>query len=296
MIDPHVDDSFELDDGRQLAWAEFGDPEGGPLFFFHGLPGSRYFSALLDADAKKTGIRLISPDRPGFGRSSMAPGRTFVSWAADVAELADRLNVERFMVSGISGGGAYTLSTAHQLGDRVTAAGVISGGGDISTPEALEGMHPQNRAIFELAASAGPEGVAAAMQPTLDALRANPEAFTDGLSEGLPAADVELLARQPEMVEALKRDGLAATEHGVEGASYEAWLYVQPWDFDVAEIRVPVVLWHGDDDRNAPLSHAKTLADSIPGADLIVWTGMGHLTALERGSQIFTKLLELSGP
>jgi pimeloyl-ACP methyl ester carboxylesterase len=291
MIEPAVDDRLELPDGRTLGWAEFGDPDGQPLFFFHGLPGSRWFSGLLDGDARECGIRVVAPERPGFGGSTQSENRKFGDWPDDVERLADHLGLDRFLVAGISGGGAYTLSTAHRLGSRVRAAGVISGGGDISTPEALEGMHPQNRAIFELAAQAGPEGVAQAMQPQLEGMKADPEGFMKAMSEGLPPADVELLGRLESARELLQKDAFAAFEQGTIGPGYEAWLYVQPWDFDVSEIEVPVVLWHGDDDRNAPLSHAKALVDKMPHAELVVWTGMGHLTALERGSEVFTKLL-----
>lgn len=284
-----MDDTLELSDGRTLAYAEYGDAAGAPLFFFHGLPGSRYQSAMLDSAARDVGVRIIGPDRPGFGKSSFAEGRRFETWPDDVRQLADHLGIERFHAAGISGGGVYTLATAHALGDRVLSAGVISGGGDISTPEALEGMHPQNRAIFELAQQ-GPEAVAKAMEPMAAAVRANPEGFMEQTKAGLPPADVDLIERRPEFMEVMRDDGLEAMREGTAGVGYEAWLFVQPWGFDVSEIQRPVVLWHGDDDRNAPLSHAQALAEKMPHAELIVWTGMGHLTAFERLPEILEKL------
>ncbi|HZN15117.1 MAG TPA: alpha/beta hydrolase [Acidimicrobiales bacterium] len=294
MTAPLVDDTLQLADGRTLAWAEFGAADGEPLFMFHGLPGSRLFSGLLVDAADAHGVRIIAPDRPGFGKSTFQPDRTFLMWADDVAALADHLGIDRFFVAGISGGGPYTLAVPHQLGARVRAAGVISGGGEMSTDDALEGMHAQNRAIFEIAKAGGPAGVAEAMKPMLEMLEQPPDPATaDAGNEGLPEADVELLARRPEIGEALRLDGIEALRNGVDGAAYEACMFIRPWGFDVGEITVPVVIWHGDDDRNAPLSHAQAIAAAIPDAELIVWTGMGHLTAIDRLDDVFAHLLKV---
>ena len=292
-IKPLKDDTLELGDGRTLGYAEYGDAKGAPLFFFHGLPGSRYQSAMLDSAAREVGVRVIGPDRPGFGKSTFDGSRRFDTWPEDVRQLADHLGLDRFHAAGISGGGVYTLATAHALGDRVLSAGVISGGGDISTPEALEGMHPQNRAIFELAKQ-GPEAVATAMAPLRDAVRDNPDLALEQVKAGLPPADLDLIERRPEFMEVMRDDGIEAMREGTNGVGYEAWLFVQPWGFDVSEIKRPVVLWHGDDDRNAPLSHAQALADKMPDAELVVWTGMGHLTAFERLDEILQKLLTIA--
>jgi pimeloyl-ACP methyl ester carboxylesterase len=288
---PLVDDAIELPDGRQLAWAEFGVPDGEPLFMFHGLPGSRLFCGLLADAANAQGLRVIGTDRPGFGKSTFQDRRTFLSWADDVAAVADHLDLDRFYVAGISGGGPYTLAAAHQLPERVRAAGVISGGGDISTEEALNGMHPENRAIFELAKAGGPAAVADAMRPMLEELKKPPD--PDAGTAGLPPADVEILKRRPDIALALRADGAEALRGGVEGAAYEACMFVRPWGFDVSEIKAPVVIWHGDDDRNAPLSHAQAIAAAIADAELIVWTGMGHLTAVDRLDEVFAHLLEV---
>ena len=287
------DETMTLADGRTLAWSEYAASDGDALFFFHGLPGSRKLGGALEADAAGLGLRLIAPDRPGFGHSTFKPDRTFADWADDVRELADHLGIDRFYVAGISGGGPYTLSAALGLGERVRAAGVISGGGEIAGPEALEGMHPENRAIFELALNAGFEGVKQAMAPMVQMLQEAGDELFDEQMSGLPDADKDLLARRPDVREAMKADGLEALAQGVDGAAYECCMFVKPWDFDVSQITVPVVIWHGDDDRNAPLSHAQALAAKIPNAELVVWTGMGHLTSIERGTDVLAKLIQV---
>ena len=91
-------------DGRTLVYAEAGDPNGAPVFYFHGLPGSRSdFDRLGIPEALvDSGVRLIGVDRPGFGASDFQPGRRYDDWPADVATVADELGISRFAVLGRS--------------------------------------------------------------------------------------------------------------------------------------------------------------------------------------------------
>jgi pimeloyl-ACP methyl ester carboxylesterase len=131
------------------------------------------------------------------------------------------------------------------------------------------------------------------MKPMVEMLEQAPDLADQAEMGGLPPADVEILKRRPEISEAMRADGIEALSNGVEGAAYECCMFVKPWGFDVSEIKVPVVIWHGDDDRNAPLSHAQALAAAIPHAELVVWTGMGHLTAIDRLDDVLGRLLEV---
>lgn len=55
---------------RKITYAEYGLPEGEPVVFLHGTPGSRRLGELLAPAARENGIRLLSPNRPGYGGSS----------------------------------------------------------------------------------------------------------------------------------------------------------------------------------------------------------------------------------
>ena len=96
-------------------------------------------------------VRVISPDRPGFGMSTFQPYRRLIDWADDVAVLADAVGADQFLVAGFSGGGPHALAVAHGLPDRVRAVAVIGGAGPIDAPDSLTGMNPANRLIFTLA-------------------------------------------------------------------------------------------------------------------------------------------------
>ena len=89
-------DGIATPDGRLVAYREFGDPDGVPVVNCHGglLCGLDVEPA--DSTARRMGIRLISPDRPGVGFSTNVPNRTTADWAGDVAALADALDLGRF--------------------------------------------------------------------------------------------------------------------------------------------------------------------------------------------------------
>jgi len=116
-----------LSDGRDLGWLELGVPDGWPIFGFHGTPGSRLQLAINEAAVRRAGVRLIAPDRPGYGMSTYQPGRRLIDWPSDVVELADHLAVDRFSVMGVSGGGPHALACASVLKERVVVAGIVSG-------------------------------------------------------------------------------------------------------------------------------------------------------------------------
>lgn len=131
--------TIQLSDGRTLAYLESGDPNGQPVFYFHGGPGSRLEGQIYDSLNQKLGIRMIVADRPGYGLSDNQEDRTYLNWADDVAELADQLGIERFAVLGYSSGGPYAAVVAHQLPERVAVAVIVAGEGPYAS-----GDYPQS--------------------------------------------------------------------------------------------------------------------------------------------------------
>ena len=119
-----LNQTIKLRDGRTLGYAEYGDRNGVPVVFFHGTPGSRLMAVPAWNDTS-LGIRLIAPDRPGLGLSTYLPHRTLLNWPGDVAELADALKLEKFIVAGVSGGGPHSLACAYALPDRVSLRPVL---------------------------------------------------------------------------------------------------------------------------------------------------------------------------
>jgi len=111
----NIYNQITLCDGRRLGFAEFGDLQGRPVFYFHGFPGSRLEARLADRISRDSQVRFIGIDRPGYGLSSVKPERTFIDSAGDAAELADALGIDRFSILGVSGGGPYAAACASKI-------------------------------------------------------------------------------------------------------------------------------------------------------------------------------------
>ena len=136
---------LRLPGGRELSYCEFGDRAGIPVFGFHGTPGSRLQVAPTAVTPLPPGIRLIVPDRPGYGHSTFYPERRLTDWPNDVAAIADYLGIDRFAAFGLSGGGPHVLACAHALAPRLIGVGCVSGVGPLWDPAAAQGMLPLNR-------------------------------------------------------------------------------------------------------------------------------------------------------
>ncbi len=273
-----------LPDGRDLGWLELGDPAGMPVFAFHGTPGSRLQLAIDDAPVRAAGLRLICPDRPGYGLSTFQPGRRLIDWPADVASLAVHLGIERFAVMGISGGGPHAAVCAALLGDRVDSAAIVSGVGPLADPRAVEGMMRTNQFFTALARRRSRVlHVAFALQ--VAALRRWPSRALDLMVKQLPPADVAVLSR-PEVRELFRHDAVRSSRTAGAAAVQDFELFASDWGFALNAIDVPVHIWQGDADRNVPPHHARLLQEAIPGSVLHEFAGEGHLLAFDHFEDI----------
>ncbi|HUV43382.1 MAG TPA: alpha/beta hydrolase [Dehalococcoidales bacterium] len=252
------DQTIKLKDGRTLGYAEYGAPEGKPVFYFHGFPGSRLDWPLSDADdsAAELNARIVAVDRPGMGLSDFKRGREILDWPDDVIEMADVLQVDRFAVLGISGGGPYACACAYKIPERLTATAVVCGMGPFEAPRIKEG------ASWTIP---GKPSVIRRMLLMLFAmgLRKNPDQFVSRSKEKFAEPD-RLLLDQPEATKVYVDMLLEAFRSGIGGTHHEAALYTRPWRFRLQDIPVEIHLWHGELDLNVPVSVGRYIADAIP--------------------------------
>lgn len=284
-----------LSTGRTLGYAEYGDPAGEPVLYFHGWPSSRIQAAPLHDLANKLHLRLIAPDRPGIGRSDFHPHLRLLHWPPLVQELADALGLTRFHAIGVSGGGLYVLSLAHAMPRRLLSASVVSG-----APS------------FHLLAATGSGALPSHYRALLTLRRRSTRLLTLALDLASHFA-----ARPPHTWPSrwiLKRhlqprDHLALVQQGrfsiIAQGFREAWngnldalltdgeIYVQPMGFHPAEITIPVHVWHGTDDRNIPLHLAQQMAAHLPQARCHWIPGEGHFSlSMLHAPEIFKAMRE----
>jgi len=282
---PKTDNQLRMRDGRILGYAEYGDPDGVPVFFFHGMPGSRLEGALGHAAAVRNGVRIISPDRPGYGLSTFQPKRTFLGWPDDITQLADSLGLHRFAIAGISGGGPYVAVCALRIAPRLTRAVMISGVGPFDIPGATEGMSRQNRMLFA-ASRRAPILVRIVMAFMAQGMKRAPDRFMERMLKALPKPDQDVMA-DPALRELFKQDALESMRPGARGAAYESVMYARPWGFRLQDITMPVTLWQGDADVNVPVVMGRYQAQAIPNCDWRFFPGEGHMLIFAHMDELF---------
>lgn len=283
MPDTHV---MRLRDGRDLAWIEVGVPDGRPVLAFHGTPGSRLQLSFDEAAPTAAGVRLVVPDRPGYGLSTFYRQRRLTDWADDVSQLAAHLGIDRFAVVGASGGGPHALVCGALLAEQVSAVGVIAGIGAVGERGSEAGMMPVNQLLTRGARRAG-----WSVRPLFAAMTAAgrrwPDRLVEQMVQQVPPADAEIL-RRPDVRAAFVDDLARAPQTAGSAAAQDFALFTRDWGFQLADIKVPVHLWQGDADRNVPAAHAERQASAIPGAVLHRCPGEGHLLGVPRFEEILS--------
>ncbi len=267
-------------DGRSLTIAEYGDPDGFPVFLLHGTPGSR-FAGQADASAyANVGARVITYDRPGYGGSDRFRGRRVVDCVADVSAIADSLGIERFAVIGGSWGGPHSLAVGARLPERVTRAACAAGVAPFDIPgfDWFAGMDAVN--IEEIGwALEGEDVLAREIERVAVAMLkrvADDPAKVISDEVELSEADRAIMA-SPERHEMIRRGINEAFRHGVWGYVDDTLCLIQPWGFDVTEIRVPTRVIYGLNDVLVPRQHGEWLAHNVPNAEVVIDEQGGHL-------------------
>ena len=275
-----LEHTVRVDSVRQLQAREEGDPRGHPVFSLHGTPGSRLLHAPAAADAAKNGIRLISFDRPGYGGSTPTPGRKVVDAAKDVAAIADELGLDRFGVWGHSGGGAPALACAATLGHRVVAAACLAGVAPYPAEglDWLAGTGDFNVEDFQLMVRDRPAWEAKTERDRQEMLGWSAAQLREGFSSLCSEVDREALTDA--VVEFFLRQMKEGIRPGFEGLRDDGLSLTLPWGFDLRQIRVPVQVWHGGQDRFVPVSHGQWVAARIPNAEAHIDPAEGHVTLL----------------
>lgn len=265
---------FTLHDGRRLGYAEYGDPRGFPVLHNHGTPGSRW--EVLDAMARAAaslGVRVIVPERPGYGLSDPAPSRTLLDWPRDTAVLMDGLGAKRFAVSGYSMGGMYALACGRALSERVT--GIALAGSlapEVFDAKVLATMTPAVQGAL-LAARDRPDS----LREMMKGLSAAPEQWYAAIVESCSAPDKKLLASLSVLENMYRRSCIESLKHGGESIVRDFMIVTRDWGFPLEAIEQPVNLWHGREDINVPASMSEQLAACLPKATAHWIEGEGHL-------------------
>jgi pimeloyl-ACP methyl ester carboxylesterase len=291
---PRAEGRFYLPTGRRLGFAEFGDPSGEPVLWFHGTPGGRrQFPLIGRRAAEKLGLRVVSVGRPGTGLSDPHPYESVADWATDMSHVADAIGAgaQRLGIAGLSGGGPYALAcgAVPPLSGRVAAVAVLGGVVPSVGPDALAtgAIELARRFAVLLHALRRPlsETVNVLALPLLPLAHYACQAYAGAVPEG----DRRVL-QDPEM-EGMFIDDLVLLAKGrFQAMIDDARLFGRDWGFRLSDVTAPVRWWHGDADNIVPLRDAQAAIDLLPDAELVLRREESHLGGFATADEVLVFL------
>jgi pimeloyl-ACP methyl ester carboxylesterase len=275
-----------LSDGKQMCWAEYGDPAGRPVLLFHGNPGSRLAWGAMPHSPFLSATRIVAPDRPGYGQTEFKR-RALERWPADVAELADHLGIDRFAVFGPSGGAPYVLACALQIPERLTSIGVFGAVGPY-VPAAIEGVQSSLKVLWRIAKPL--QWVVRLQMRAMSVMaRRDPARFVQRLGTFELGNEERSILDRPEILRLFSVDLPEAYRQGGVGSAYDTTIPAN-WPIPLEEIRRKVLLWHAERDELVG-NMTRYLAEHLEDAELRVLRGEGHLWILDHMPEVLEALL-----
>jgi len=284
--------NIRLADGRNLAYEIYGAPDGFPILGLHGTPGSRIWFDEEDPLLSQLKLKLITVDRPGYGDSDPLANRSISAFNQDVGELISHLDLDKFSLFGISGGGAYAAAFAAQGHPGLHKVGLVASIGQFKNGKAPKEMCSPNRIAFRLARSF-PFLIRFTYKQQKSLLDHKPESYKKSAKLGvshLCPSDQEVLQKS-EVLDAMVLQMKEAFKQGVKEVPLELKLLSSNWEFDLQSIKVPTYIWHGIEDTLSPISSAKDLATKIPSAQTFYQEGKGHF--LDEDPEVWRHILQM---
>ncbi|MCP4760180.1 MAG: alpha/beta hydrolase [archaeon] len=283
--------AMQLKDGRKFSYSESGEPNGKPIFFLHGIPGSRLDYNIFKFLNLKMKARIITPDRPGLGLSTFQSKRQVLDFPNDLNELADHLGLEKYSLLGYSAGGAYALACIFKYPSRIYKCGLVGSIGpkDFNPPivkrikEAL-----LLRFIIRI------------IKKKNNDIKLLENFLVEKLPLFFPFKEDRKLLTSPDFSQerkatyTLTKTVMEYASQGKKGPLHESFITSRPWGFKIRDIipEIPIHIWHGEEDGNVNISSSKLIQERLPHCETNFLPGEGHMTIWENhGEKILEKLI-----
>jgi len=288
-----TDNIISLPDGRKLAYAEFGKPDGHPVLYCHGSYSARLEPLLIGEEVfRQYGLRVIATDRPGMGESDFQPNREYTDFTKDIVFLADALGVEKFSVLAISGGSPYAAVCAAKIPQRISKVVLVSGSWQIDK-EVIKAIGFPMNLMWQVALRM-PFLLKFVVKIMVKLMSQDPKDDYDENSpppnDIMPAVDHAAMAN-PERMANYQKTLMESVKQGVKGAAWDIRMNVREWDFDLDEIQIPILLFHGELDKNMPLASVQQTANQLHDAQLVTYPDDGHISTFANHSDEIAKAL-----
>ncbi len=280
-----------LADGRVLSWYEYGDPKGRPVLTLENIGSSIPDHELFEDWYREQGLRVILLVRPGYGISTAKPELQFRDLLPDIRALCTQLEITRPVMAAYCCGAAYALCAAAQDSEIFERLGVLAPTVPIEYFELdqLDWMHSVFLKLFQR----DPRLFVLVGRLALRGVSRAPEKYFAKLAKTMGPRDRELL-ENPAILSRIIRQMRLRHFQGAQVQIEEYLRLQQPWQVDLGQIRMPVLLWHGEDDRSISLGSARALAAAIPGVHFKALPGQGRFLIYDVWRDFLSALLELS--
>ena len=282
------EETLRLSDGRRLRFAEFGDPQGRPVIHIHGILGCRYERLPDDAATRHFGIRLIIPDRPGYGLSDPAPGHGYLDFVDDLLALLDHLELEQCAIMGLSVGAVYGSAFAYRAPQRLLRLAMISTTPPFRSFADFVDM-PASLKLLIAFSKYLPSAARIITEIAIHNACKDPDKFLTNIP--VCASDQAIFSR-PLLQEHIKHCLLTGNTHHQSGFVEDILLSARPWPFPASDIQTTIDFWHGADDTHSPISRVKPVIDVVPRQRFFSIEGGGHFLIYDHWQAILDSLTQ----
>jgi len=282
--DIHPQHFLILPGGRRLAYRTYGSPMGNAVLYFHETIGSSRLLPETDRLARDRGIYIIAPERAGFGYSDPDPDYSFSSIVADMQHLLDHLRVSEVSLLGFIAGAGHALMCASTLTQRIQQVLLVGG----RPPLPLQGTFTSLMALRARLVK----------QPWLlstffNILRNRSSRATNRRLirrvYGAVAHDNAYLDAHPDVLEHMVTYTMESMTITVSGIVNELRCFSDPEPCNVADIKAPIAVWHGDADHLASVDDLHDyLGDRVSATR--IFRKSGSLLMLEFWPQVLDQL------
>ena len=280
-----------LSDGRKVSYLDIGEPKGTPILYFHGSPGSRFEALFAEKTAISKNLRIIAPDRPGFGDSDFKTNYSLLDYNNDIIEIVDQLNLSKFGIVGVSGGGTIVLSLAYEYSNRLLFAIDISGYAPVHKTELSKIMAPLDKLFIGIGKISPRLFKLAHSYMGRVVRKKSPQKLSKMLKSAYSEIDAEIL-QDEEIAKFFKVDMEEAFKNGANGPSWDAINIYSDWGFKLKDINFKIHLFHGTEDITVPLKFAEYKAKHLQNTSYTVYKNEGHFMFVRKFEDILSKVIQ----
>lgn len=273
--------------GGRLDYLDAGPDDASSVIVLDGY-GSRLLGEMAAERSDHVGLRIISPDRPGYWSSARRSGSPLQAWPEACVELLDHLGIEEASVVGSSAGCPLTFATAAALPARISRVAIVGPISPFADANGMPDMHPAQRRSFQMAARLPSVGGASMRVMGVVGRRA-PSRLLRMVASQRPEIDAKRM--EEDDVRSLMLESVPGLMGRAASADMKA--LASDWHDLVDSTTQPVRIWVGSLDSVHPKSMADALNSRLKNAETTLVEG-GFFDCTDRLDEILRWVTERS--